>query len=141
MDDDREGTAYDRLDEQPTVDEFLRLREAAGMAERGREAVERGLPGSLVAVTARVTGEVVGIGRVVGDGGSVYVIADVAVDPRYQGEGIGSAIMDRLMVFVGEDAPEGASLTLIADVEGFYEKWGFEPVAPASRGMYLRTGK
>ncbi len=131
--------AVEITDEPPTVDEFRRLREAAGMAERGREAVERGLPGSLSAVTARVDGEAVGMGRVVGDGGSLYVIADMAVDPRYQRTGIGSAIMDRLMAFVDDDAPERAYVTLVADVEGFYERWGFEPVAPDSRGMYLRT--
>jgi len=113
-------------------------------------------------------GEALGMGRVVGDGGNVYLIVDTAVDTRYHtvccndlpargrpscgcagtdlqrsvaGEGIGTAIVDRLVAFVGADAQEKAYVTLIADVEGFYEKWGVRPVAPASRGTYLGTGK
>ncbi|MFB6359775.1 MAG: N-acetyltransferase, partial [Halobacteriales archaeon] len=30
-------------------------------------------------------------------------------------------------------------VNLMADVDGFYERFGFEETRPASKGMYLRT--
>ncbi|WP_338729505.1 GNAT family N-acetyltransferase [Haladaptatus sp. DJG-WS-42] len=128
-------------EELPTVDQFLTLREAAEMAPRSREAVEQGLPNSVFGVVAvhDQTDDVVGMGRIVGDDGSVYHLCDMAVRPEFQGQGLGTRIMDALMAYVEETAPPQAYVNLIADVDGFYERWGFEPTAPASKGMFLRT--
>ena len=60
--------AYELRESPPTVDRFLELRDAAGMAERSREAVEQGLPNSRYAVTVvDGTGQTVGMARIVGD--------------------------------------------------------------------------
>ena len=32
-----------------------------------------------------------------------------------------------------------AYVNLIADVDGFYEKWGFKPTRPRSKGMFLKS--
>ncbi|WP_266078581.1 GNAT family N-acetyltransferase [Haladaptatus caseinilyticus] len=130
---------YEIRDELPTVEEFVALREAAGMASRSVEAVERGLPNTVFGVTVvDDDGEVVGMARIIGDSGSVYHFCDMAVHPDHQRQGLGSRMMERLMRYVEENAPEGAYVNLMADVEGFYEQFGFEYTAPASRGMYLR---
>ncbi|GAA0226911.1 GNAT family N-acetyltransferase [Haladaptatus pallidirubidus] len=130
---------YEVRDELPTVEEFIALREAADMAPRSMEAVERGLPNSVFGVTVvDESGEVVGMARIIGDGGSVYQIGDMAVHPDHQRQGLGSKMMERLMTYLEANAPEGAYVNLMADVEGFYEQFGFEYTAPASRGMYLR---
>ncbi|WP_049969693.1 GNAT family N-acetyltransferase [Haladaptatus cibarius] len=130
---------YDVRDELPTVEEFIALREAADMASRSRKAVEQGLPNSVFGVTVvDETGEVVGMARIIGDGGSVYQIGDMAVHPDHQRQGLGSRMMERLMAYLDENAPEGAYVNLMADVEGFYEQFGFEYTAPVSRGMYQR---
>jgi len=132
---------YELRESPPTVDRFLELRDAAGMAERSREAVERGLPNSLYAVTVVETESevVVGMARVVGDDGSVYHISDMAVHPDHQRQGLGSRLMDALMEWITETAPPKAYVNLMADVDGFYEQWGFERTAPASKGMYYRV--
>jgi GNAT superfamily N-acetyltransferase len=83
---------------------------------------------------------VVGTARIVGDGGSVYHVCDMVVHPDHQGRGVGTRMMDALMAFVEETAPPEAYVNLMADVDGFYERWGFERTAPASKGMFLRTG-
>lgn len=165
MRDDR----YDLRAGSPTVEEFQRLRALAGMSERPREGVERGLPNSLFAVRAvdtegdpdalggvepgvddRATGvdgdttsvedgAVVGMGRVIGDGGSVYHVCDMAVHPDHQRRGLGRRILDAIDRFVDEDAPSGAYVNLMADVDGFYEGAGYAETRPASKGMYRRV--
>jgi GNAT superfamily N-acetyltransferase len=133
---------YRLRESPPTVERFRTLREVAGMAPRPREGVERWLQNSLYAVTAVHEDDgVVGMCRVVGDGGSVYHVTDTVVHPDHQGLGLGTVLTARVLAFVEADAPPGAYVNLIADVEGFYERFGFRPVQPASRGMYLRVGQ
>jgi len=63
----------------------------------------------------------------------------MVVHSDHQGRGLGTRVMNALMAFVEANAPSDAYVALFADVEGFYERWGFEPTAPASRGMFRRT--
>ena len=131
---------YRLREELPDPETFVALREAAGMPARSLEGVERGLPNSLygVVVVHEPTGDVVGMGRIIGDGGTVYQISDMAVHPDHQRRGLGTRIMTALETYIEEMAPPRAYVNLIADVDGFYEQFGFEPVQPASRGMYRR---
>ncbi len=126
----------------PTPETFVALRDAAGMAPRSLEAAERGLPNSLFGVCVRheATDEVVAMGRIVGDGGAVYQLSDMAVHPDHQGQGLGTAIMVRLEAFLEATAPETAYVNLIADVDGFYERFGYEECRPNSKGMYRHVG-
>jgi GNAT superfamily N-acetyltransferase len=132
---------YTVRDDLPTVDEFLHLRASADMAPRSREAVERGLPNSVVGAIAvhDPTDETVGMARIVGDDGAVYHVCDMVVHPDHQGRGLGTRLMERLLAYVEETAPPQAYVNLVADVDGFYERFGFAETAPASKGMYLRT--
>ncbi len=81
----------------------------------------------------------VGMGRIVGDGGWYFVVADMATLPGHQGRGIGSAILDALLQQVRDAAPDGAYVTLIADPPGraLYASRGFVDVAPDRTGMAL----
>ena len=72
----------------PDIDSYLRLRKNTGLSPRSRKAVELGLPNSLFAVTVYDGEKVVGMGRVIGDGGCNYEVVDVAVEPEYQGKGL-----------------------------------------------------
>ncbi|GAA0510838.1 Acetyltransferase (GNAT) family protein [Halorubrum aquaticum] len=134
---------YELRETTPSVDAFVRLRREAGMSDRSREAVERGLPNTTYGVhvveTGSTTETAVGMARIVGDGGSVFHLSDMAVAEAHQGRGIGTAMMDALVDWLRANAPEGAYVDLLADVDGFYERWGFERTAPASKGMGIRT--
>ncbi|WP_265109488.1 GNAT family N-acetyltransferase [Halosolutus halophilus] len=131
---------YTIREELPDPETFAALREAAGMTSRSIEGLERGLPNSLYGVIAvhDPTDEVVGMGRIVGDDGTVYQISDMAVHPKHQRQGLGTRIMEHLAAYVEETAPPGAYVNLMADVDGFYEQFGFEETRPASKGMYRR---
>lgn len=129
---------YTFTTEPPASVDFIRLREKANMAPRSLAAVEKGLPNTIFAVTVYHDGRAIGMGRIVGDDGAVYLISDMAVEPDHQGNGVGTRIMERLMAYLDMNAVESAYITLIADVDGFYERFGFEPVRPESKGMYKR---
>lgn len=124
----------------PDVDTYLQLREKAGMRGRTLQGAAKGLGSELFSVILRLreSGEAVGMGRVVGDGGTVFHICDMAVDEKWQGKGGGTMIMDSLMEYIGREASPLSYINLMADVDGFYEKWGFKPTIPNSRGMFLR---
>lgn len=118
----------------------MRIRAAAGMSARSLEAARRGLPNSLYAVHIVCAGAVVGMGRVVGDGGLNFEIVDIAVVPEHQGRGLGRRIMEAIMAYLEANAPDRAYISMIADQPGFYVRYGFKEVSP-SQGMYIRKGE
>ena len=124
----------------PDVDTYLQLREKAGMRARTIQGATKGLGSELFSVILRASesGEAVGMGRVVGDGGTVFHICEMAVDEKWQGKGGGTMIMNSLMEYILKEASPQSYINLMADVDGFYERWGFKPTVPNSRGMFLR---
>ena len=125
----------------PSSEVFLRLRKKAGMGPRSIEGAEKVLGRELFSVLLEhvSTGEIVGMGRIVGDGGTVFHVCDMAVLPDYQRMGGGSLIMSEIMSFIEREAPPDSYVNLMADVDGFYEKWGFEKTSPRSNGMALKV--
>jgi ribosomal protein S18 acetylase RimI-like enzyme len=135
--------AYRLVPDVPSVDDYLRLRVVAGLSPKTREGASIGLPNSWFGVTVFYEGQAIGMGRVIGDGGTAFQIVDIAVEPAHQGKGLGKRIMTALMDKLAAEAPEGAYVSLIADGEAkhLYAKYGFEPVMPASIGMARRVTK
>ena len=131
--------AYRVLMEAPPVSDYLRLRREAGLTPKTIEQAEAGLPGGWAAcsVVHIDTGEFVGMGRVIGDGGWCFHIMDMAVLPAHQRKGIGTAILAALLDRIDEAAPPGAFVALLADPPGraLYAKHGFVETAPGSIGM------
>ncbi|WP_322098835.1 GNAT family N-acetyltransferase [Microvirga roseola] len=80
----------------PNVDDYLRLRRVAGLDERSSEAAAAGLPNTWFGVLMRHEGPVVGMGRIIGDGGCFFQVTDVAVDPGHRGKGLGQCIVSAL---------------------------------------------
>lgn len=130
-----------RLEERtPSVEEYCGLRRVAGMSARSPEAAALGLPNSLFAASIRLEGELVAMGRIVGDGGCNFTIVDVAVHPDHQRRGLGRRIMTSLMARLRAEGPGSAYVDLIADggSPALYAEFGFEFTAPASVAMALR---
>jgi GNAT superfamily N-acetyltransferase len=132
---------YRIVPETPGVDDYLRLRVAAGLSAKTREQAEIGLPNSWFGVTVILGGAAIGMGRVIGDGGTAFQIVDIALEPAHQGKGLGKAIMAALMDRLNTAAPAGAYVSLIADGDAkhLYAQYGFEAVMPASIGMATRV--
>ncbi|WP_044642482.1 GNAT family N-acetyltransferase [Risungbinella massiliensis] len=123
--------------EPPSVEDYCNLRVQAGMSPRGKEAARIGLPNSLFAVTVYEGERLIGMARVVGDGGVNFLIVDVAVHPDYQGKGIGKKMMGDIMQYIDSKALPGSLIQLSADppADNLYKQFGFEYMTD-SIGMY-----
>jgi GNAT superfamily N-acetyltransferase len=130
----------EKNEQVPGVDEYCTLRVAAGLSARTAAAAARGLPGTLYAVCFREQGDLLAMGRVIGDGGLNFEVVDVAVHPNRQRQGLGSKVMESLMLWLRENAPRSSYVCLIADhgAPALYEKFGFRETAPVSVGMAIR---
>ncbi len=126
----------------PGIQAYRHLREAAGLRAKTLAAAERGLPNTLFGVQVFCRGELVGMGRVIGDGGTFYQVVDIAVLPTHQGRGLRKKIMQAIAGYIAREAPESAYVSLLADGQAsrLYQQFGFMPTAPASIGMAFRKG-
>jgi GNAT superfamily N-acetyltransferase len=126
----------------PPVSDYLRLRREAGLSPKSEEQATAALPGGWAAchIVEEASGEVVGMGRLLGDGGWYFHVIDMAVVPEHQRRGLGDAILAALLDRVRESAPPGAYVNLLADPPGrrLYARHGFSETAPGSVGMALR---
>jgi GNAT superfamily N-acetyltransferase len=130
-------TAWIVNDGAPDAETLLRIRGAAGMTVYSIEAARIGAARSLFGVTVTLDGEVIGIGRIIGDGGYFFDVTDIAVLPAHQGKGVGKAIMGRLVEWLKANAPAKSFVSLFADVGAppLYEKFGFRARGPENPGM------
>ena len=111
----------------PGVEDYCRLRIAAGMTPKTPEAARRGLPNTLYGVSLLHGGQVVGMGRIIGDGGCFYTVVDIAVLPAHQKQGLGKRIMAALDAWLRANAQDSAYVNLAADGDAkhLYAQYGF----------------
>jgi len=113
-----------------SVADFNNLRKSAGWKEIEENQAFIGIQNSAFIITAVHDEKVVAFARVVSDGGYVVIVAEVAVLPEYQGKGIGTTMMQKVMDYVNNYLQEGqhviVGLFASTGKENFYEKFGFE---------------
>ena len=112
-------------------EDYCRLRERVGWTNFSKEQTQAALSNSLYTVAVFENSQAVGMGRLIGDG-MYLVIADIVVNPVYQGKGIGSKIVSMLIEYTTKELPDGGrtSIQLISEKgkEPFYEKLGFKRI-------------
>lgn len=140
MNERQPGADVKIIREVPGVNDYLRLREQAGMSPRSEEGAAIGLANSLFAVSLYDEAGLAGMGRLIGDGGCFMQVVDIAVRPDLRGRGLGKTIMGEIMVFLERHAPPLTYVSLIADVpaDKLYRHFGFDYTAPGGHGMYWR---
>jgi GNAT superfamily N-acetyltransferase len=130
---------YRLMDGPPSVADYVALRKRAGLSPKREDQATASLRGSWAAVHVVHADGVVGMGRVIGDGGWYFHVVDMAVLPDHQRRGLGDAILTALLNRIRSEAPPGAYVNLLADPPGrrLYARHGFRPTAPDSIGMGL----
>lgn len=112
----------------PTAQQWMDLRASVGWATFAPEVAEKSLAATLFCVCAFEHGELIGMGRVLGDGVISFYIGNIMVRPDRQNAGIGREIMERIGAWVENVAAPGAiaSLLSIKGKEEFYTQFGFD---------------
>lgn len=115
------------------AEDFVRLRIETGFAEIPVEHARKALQNGLVNVSALYRGELVGMGRLVGDGVMYWYLQEIIVLPQFQGRGIGRLIVNHLVEYARVNSASG-KFTTVGGVsargkEPFYEKMGFEIIS------------
>jgi GNAT superfamily N-acetyltransferase len=125
----------------PPINEYLNIREASGLSKKTEAQAAHVATGSWFGVYAVhiQSRTIAGMGRIIGDGGWYFHIADMAVLPDHQRKGLGDAILKRLLEQIDKEAPPKPFVCLSADPPGqrLYARNGFVETAPVSVGMAL----
>lgn len=113
-------------------EELGKLLLAAADSRYSASELEAIIAKSTAYVTARDSGKLVGFGRLLSDGAVISYINNMAVSPQYQQQGIGRAILERLI----ETAGNVKSIFLYSDTADlFYLNHGFEL---SEKRLYVR---
>lgn len=120
---------YQLIENELKAKDFIRLKVATGFMDRPIDQVEKALKNNLFDVTAVYNGEVIGMGRLVGDGYMYWYLQEIIVLPEFQGHGIGTRIVNRLLDYIEENTAPGTfvsvGLTAATGKDTFYERFGF----------------
>lgn len=119
----------------PSITEYRNLRKSAGLTPVTEAQAARVASGSWYGCHITCQDEnngqlrAVAMGRIIGDGGWYFHIADMATLPERQRKGLGSIILKHLLAYIKENAPEDGTpyISLFADPPGrrLYESNGF----------------
>lgn len=112
-----------------TAKDFCDLQESVGFRRPNLSQIEICLKNSIYIVSAEVDGNVVGMGRLVGDCARIFYIQDVFINPDYQNQGIGTSIIKKLLAYIDNidlaDCNIMVGLMSAQGKETFYERFGF----------------
>ena len=121
------------------AEDFIRLRIQTGFAEIPVDHARKALQNGLINVSAIYNGELVGMGRLVGDGAMYWYLQEIIILPQFQRKGIGTMIVNHLVDYARANSITG-KFTTIGGVsakgkEPFYEKMGFEIISNGIKKM------
>ena len=134
--------SFSLIERLPTIEEHRAMFEALGWPPYAPQAAAITLRNSLFCIVALRGDQVVGIRRVIGDGGVFFSINDVAVLPELQGQGIGTQIMDRLIAWIKANAPYAPFVSLFSTpvAREIYKRYGFAERREELSGMWVVFG-
>ncbi len=115
--------------------QLCELLEAAGLGKRDPHTLRRVYQHSQFCYWGFIGDELIATAHAISDLTSVAYLADVAIDPRFQGQGLGRRLMDRVMQDL---APLGKIFIYsVPEKLAFYKKYGFHDL---TTGMVYADG-
>lgn len=114
----------------PSLDAYNQLRALVGWPLLTDSTCQQAFEGTLFFCCCFEADELVGFGRVVGDGAIYFYIQDVMVAPHLQRSGIGSAVVRRLLENLMPRLGPLSFLGLLAipGTENFYRRLNFNVI-------------
>lgn len=114
-------------DRAPDASTYLALRAEVGFSKRDPAGAATALHNTLHAEWLWQDDRLVGMGRIIGDGGCFVQISDIGVAPDFRNQGWGTDIVRRLLDWCDTTLPPRTFVNLIARPEAvrLYEKLGF----------------
>ncbi len=125
----------------PTAKEYKGLFDTTGWNngyKASGDELHKALRQSWYILCAYHSGRLVGLGRVVSDGVLYAMIYDLIVIPSYQGRGIGSKILHRIIDRCQKAHIREVQLFSAAGKTVYYQKRGFEVRPKDALGMRFR---
>lgn len=111
------------------VEEFNLLYDDVGWGAYDENITQKALDNTFYSVSVYDDNKIVGYGRIIGDTICFLYIQDIMVKPEYQGNKIGTMIMNKLLEKINEIKQENPDLRVYLGAsknrEEFYEKFGF----------------
>ena len=96
----------------PSVEAYNQLRVNAGInSTKPHSEVKKALEGTLFLVSVYEDDELIGLGRIVGDGSVTFVVSDIMVDTKFQRRGIANRIMEMIDQWFDENTHESSFIT------------------------------
>lgn len=90
-----------------TPEEVNCLRASVGFLKINHEQIQSGLEGSTLIVSAYIKGDLIGMSRLIWDGGSVALIVDVLVLLAYQMKGVEKKLIVHILDFLKQKLRPG----------------------------------
>lgn len=111
------------------VTDYQEVRAAVGWEEISTVQAQKGIDNSYAVVSCKANDRIIGIARVLWDGGYTAFIVDVMVKPEWQKRGIGTKMLELLIEKLESTLQTGEKLMInlysSKGKERFYEKNGF----------------
>ncbi|KAI3332901.1 hypothetical protein F4824DRAFT_474084 [Ustulina deusta] len=135
---------YTLVEGYPSLEDYQNLRAVCVSAPKTPEQITASLKGSwygVYVVGDAAPTKAVAMGRVIGDGGWYFLIADMVTLPEHRRKGLADVVMKTLLARIKSRAAKGtAYVTLGADPPGLklYRRNGFKDTLPDVTGMELQ---
>lgn len=111
--------------------ELVRIFEGAPLGRREPVKLEKAFRNSLYKCFVHSEEVLIGAGRAISDGVTYAIVFDVVVRADFQGQGVGTAIVNWLIESSRKDEIPKVLLYSVPGKEGFYKKLGFRHMKTA----------
>lgn len=124
-----------------SIETYNTLRKTVGWSTFSDAQVEKALHNSLYTIVIKENNQPIAMGRIIGDNALYYYIQDIVVNPNYQGQGIGTKIIQQLLQYVEKNILPDTTVTVglfaAKGKEEFYQKFNFiiRPNIDTGHGM------
>lgn len=129
------------IDKLPEINEYWNLFQTTGWNIEYNFTIQelnKAIQNSWYSISIYHIAHLIGFGRIISDGIHHALIVDLIIHPNYQGKGIGSRLLDRLVKKCKENSIRDIQLFAAEDKFEFYERFGFEKRPLNAPGMQLK---